>query len=215
MCSPQDLLRFFALVFVATAQCFTLRSPHFLQCSYFAGGGGPGRGCVRGCESSTSTGPSTRHTSRIPRQPCLCMCDSGGGEGNGRVLRSAGQARQSVRMSSSRSAQSVSTALAPPPPPPPPPPVALDHLPASVAYIFDEETNTHVYIVGTSHISQLSARDVTEVCDAFNLSPPSAPLITHHLRTSLPHQRIPASAASTSTSNVSLGSVIHSEQRPT
>jgi len=209
MCSPQELLRFFALVFVATAQCFTLRSPHFLQCSYFAGGG-PGQGCVRGCESSTSTRPSTCHTSRILRQPCLCMCDSGGGEGNGRVLRSAGQARQSVSMSSSRSTQSVSTALAPPPPP-----VALDRLPACVAYIFDEETSTHVYIVGTSHISQLSARDVTEVCDAFNLSPPSAPLITHHLRTSLPHQNIPAPVTSTSTSSVSLGSVIHSEQRPT
>lgn len=42
----------------------------------------------------------------------------------------------------------------------PSPPVPIEELPPSVAYIYDEPSNSHIYIVGTFHLSALSAQDV-------------------------------------------------------
>jgi pheromone shutdown protein TraB len=43
------------------------------------------------------------------------------------------------------------------------PPVLLNKLPESVTYVFDKETNSHIYLVGTQHYSEISASDVRSV----------------------------------------------------
>ena len=42
-------------------------------------------------------------------------------------------------------------------------PIPLHKLPTSTAYLYDEETRTHIYLVGTFHLSQVSAQDVRSV----------------------------------------------------
>lgn len=165
MLTPKETLRCITLVLVATAQCFILQPPHLGLCPSSTGHSL----CVaRVCEFSTSR-RHIAHSSRMARHHSLFMCNSEGGEGRGGVLRSASQTTSIIRSCSS-STERV----------PPPPPVALDQLPASVAYLFDDETSTHMYIVGTSHISQLSARDVTEVGVA--VTPPFPVQYPRHAR---------------------------------
>lgn len=46
------------------------------------------------------------------------------------------------------------------------PPVPLKDLPESVAYVYDSQTSSHFYLVGTQHYSEVSASDVRHVISA-------------------------------------------------
>lgn len=50
----------------------------------------------------------------------------------------------------------------------PRPPVPIEDLPPSVAYLYDEPSNSHIYIVGTFHLSALSAQDVRTTINLTN-----------------------------------------------